>query len=234
MAIISQSSSDVKLRYRSAELAATIAVLDPALTVSVPPMVTAQTGIDAFTHALESYVSKASGLMTEPFSMAAMTRLARWLPVAYRQGDHAEARSQCLIASMQTAVVFNSTMLGMAHAIAAPLGNLFHVAHGLGNALALPAVTAFNEPVLAGKAKVIAEICGAASAAAGVARLRFDVGLDLSLDDYVADHQGREAVAVATLKSGNMETNPRPAELADVRAVIAAMRRPNGGAPVGV
>ena len=74
-----------------------------------------------------------------------MTLLGRWLPVAYREPDHQEARIACLVASCQAAIAFNSANLGLAHAFAAPLGALFHVPHGLGNALALPVVAAYNE-----------------------------------------------------------------------------------------
>ncbi len=228
MAVVSEAGSDVKLRYRSAALPFDVALLDPELTVSMPRVVTAQTGFDAFTHALESYVSRGANLMTEPMSRSALSLLARWLPVACDEPTHREARAWCLVASMQAAVAFNSTQLGLCHAIAAPLGALHHVVHGLANAIALPAVVAYNEPMFGAKARVVAEALGAPTAREGVARLRERVGLDRGLDEFVASDAERAAIARAAVKSGNMAFNPRPADFDAVRGVVEAMRRAPG------
>lgn len=231
MAVISQPGSDIKLRYRSTALPFHIALLDPALTLSMPRAVTAHTGFDAFTHALEGYVSNAANAMTEPLSHNAMTLLARWLPIAISEPGHREARSYCLLGSMQAAVAFNTTQLGLCHALSAPLGAMHHVAHGRANALALPAVTAFNEPAMGAKAAVIARILAAPTAALGVARFRAAIGLDGSLDDIITDAAGRDALAHAALKSGNLRYNPRAVGLDEVRGVIEAMRVSTAGDP---
>jgi alcohol dehydrogenase class IV len=128
---------------------------------------------------------------------------------------------------MQAAIAFNTTQLGLAHALSAPLGAIYHVAHGYANALALPAVTAFNEPALGEKAAVIARALDAPSAALGVARFRATLGLDRSLDEVVPDAAGRDAIAHAALKSGNLRYNPRRAGFDEVRGVIEAMRAPH-------
>ncbi|MGQ0662983.1 MAG: iron-containing alcohol dehydrogenase family protein [Pseudomonadota bacterium] len=232
MAVITEPGSDLKLRYRSAELPNSIAILDPSLTVSMPPTVTAQCGFDAIARALEGYVSKGANLMTEPYSFNALALLAKWLPVAMTSPDHAEARSHCLIAAMQAAVACNSTQLGLAHAISAPLGAIYHVIHGLGNALALPAVTAFNEPAMGAKAQALARLLDADSAAEGISKLRHTLGLDASLDDFIDGGEGREAIARTAMKSGDLRTNPRSASLEEVRAVISAMRVKTAGGPV--
>ena len=224
MAVISRHGSDIKLRYRSAALPFHVAVLDPELCLSMPRQVTAQTGFDAFTHALEAHVSTAANVMTEPLSLHALMLLAQWLPIAVEHGDHRQARSACLLASMQAALAFNTTQLGLCHAIAAPLGAIYHVAHGYANALALPAVVAFNEPAMGAKAAAIAALLRAPSVGAGVAQLRQTVGLGGSLDALGIDATGREALAVAALKSGNIRFNPRPVDLDGVRGVIEAMR----------
>ena len=145
MAVVSLAGSDIKLRYRSQNMTAEVAVLDPELTVSAPPPVTSACGFDALTHAVEGFVSRLASPMTDPYTIDAVRRLARWLPVAYEEPENIAARGQCLLASTLAACAFNSTQLGLAHAIAAPLGALHHVAHGVANAFALPAVTAFNE-----------------------------------------------------------------------------------------
>ena len=244
MAVVSLAGSDIKLRYRSQNMTAEVAVLDPELTVSAPPTVTAACGFDALTHAVEGFVSRLASPMTDPYTIDAVRRLARWLPVAFEEPDNIAARGQCLLASTLAACAFNSTQLGLAHAIAAPLGALHHVAHGVANAFALPAVTAFNEPCLGEKGAVLAEALGSqdvasdavpsptvdsASAASGIASLRERLHLDRGLDEVVGTEEEREAIAVAALKSGNIATNPREPTLADVRAVVVAMREPLQG-----
>ena len=236
MAVVSLAGSDVKLRYRSQNMTAEVAVLDPELTASAPPSVTAACGFDALTHAVEAFVSRLASPMTDPYTIDAVRRLARWLPVAFAEPENIAARGQCLLASTLAACAFNSTQLGLAHAIAAPLGALHHVAHGVANAFALPAVTAFNEPCLGEKGPVLAEAlgsCGAGSMdpASGIASLRERLSLDRGLDEIVCTEAEREAIALAALKSGNIATNPREPSLADVRMVVSAMREPLRGTP---
>ncbi|HEY8622531.1 MAG TPA: iron-containing alcohol dehydrogenase, partial [Casimicrobiaceae bacterium] len=222
--------SDIKLIFRSQEMTPHIALLDGKLGVSAPPKVTAASGYDAVTHAVEAYVSKAASVMTDPFAESAMRLLGAWLPVAYREPEHPAARTWCLVASCQAAIAFNSANLGLAHAISAPLGALYHVPHGLANALALPAVTAYNEAAMGAKAAAVARAFGGTSAAHGVARLRVALDLDLSLDGFVPDAAARDKVAEAAMKSGQVRMNPRLATLEHMHAILAAMRTPTGDA----
>ncbi len=229
-AIASKTGSDIKLIFRSQEMTPQIALLDAALGVSAPPVVTAASGYDAVTHAVEAYVSNAASIMTDPLAHSAMLLLARWLPVAYREPANQAARTWCLIASAQAAIAFNSANLGLAHAISAPLGAQLHVGHGLGNALALPAVTAYNEPVLGDKGREIARIFDAPTAATAMSKLRHRLDLDISLDSYVADDAARERIAQAAMKSGQVRMNPRAATIEHMRAILQSMRTPTGGA----
>jgi alcohol dehydrogenase class IV len=227
-AVIGKDGMDAKLIYRSQEMTPQIALLDPGLTVGAPPNVTAYAGYDAVTHAVEAYVSRMASPMTDPYAVAAMALLGRWLAVAYREPDNRDARGACLIASLQAAIAFNSANLGLAHAISGPLGAQQHVAHGLGNALALPYVTAFNEPVLGAKGETIARLFGGRTASEAMAKLRHRLGLDLSLDDHVRTDAERERLAEWAMKSGQVKMNPRAATLDDMRAILAAMRTPTG------
>ena len=241
MAVVSLAGSDIKLRYRSQNMTAEVAILDSELTVSAPPSVTAACGFDALTHAVEAFVSRLASPMTDPYTIDAVRRLARWLPVAFEEPENIDARGQCLLASTLAACAFNSTQLGLAHAIAAPLGALHHVAHGVANAFALPAVTAFNEPCLGKKGVLLARAFGSGSgeseaavssdAASAIASLRERLALDRGLDEIVKTGAERETIAVAALKSGNIPTNPREPTLDDVRAVVSAMREPLKGTP---
>lgn len=230
-AVIGKEGAQAKLIYRSQEMTPQIALLDPALTVGAPRSVTAYAGYDAVTHAVEAYVSRMATPMTDPYAVSAMELLGKWLAVAYEEPENRDARSACLIASMQAAIAFNSANLGLAHAISGPLGAQQHVAHGLGNALALPYVTAYNEPALGVKGEIIARLFGGRSAGHAMARLRRRVGLDLSLDQHVKSDAERERLAEWAMKSGQVKTNPRPATLEDMRAILAAMRAPTGDAP---
>jgi alcohol dehydrogenase class IV len=157
-----------------------------------------------------------------------MQLLGRWLPVAFGDPTHQVARTACLVASCQAAIAFNSANLGLAHALAAPLGALFHVPHGLGNALALPVVAAYNEEAMGSKAATIAQCFGAASAAHGLAKLRHQLGLDLSLDQFVPTDADRERLAAAAMRSGQVRMNPRLATLEHMRVLVEAMRSPTG------
>ncbi len=228
-AIAGKTGSDIKLIFRSQEMTPQIALLDAALGVSAPPMVTAASGYDAVTHAVEAYVSNAASIMTDPLAHSAMQLLARWLPLAWREPENQAARTWCLIASTQAAIAFNSANLGLAHAISAPLGAQLHVGHGLGNALALPAVTAYNEPVLGDKGREIARIFDAPTAATAMSKLRHRLDLDLSLDNYVPDDAARERIAQAAMKSGQVRMNPRAAGIEHMRAILESMRTPTGG-----
>ena len=230
MAVIGLEGSDIKLRYRSQNMTAQFAVLDPELLLTMPPAVTANTGFDALTHAIESYVSRGANVMSDPYALDAVRRLVKWLPVAYRRGDDPVARGHCHVGSMLAGVAFNSTQLGLAHAIAAPLGNIHHVVHGKANALALPAVMAYNEPELGDKGRVLAGVLGSATAAEGVARIRAELDLDAGLDEIIATEEEREAIVEAAMKSGNVPYSPRRPSVDDVRAVVAAMRKPVGAA----
>ena len=230
-AVIGKDGAEAKLIYRSQEMTPQIALLDPALTVSAPKAVTAYAGYDAVTHAVEAYVSRGATIMTDPYAYSAMALLAKWLVVAYEDPENRNARAACLIASLQAAVAFNSANLGLAHAISGPLGAQQHVAHGLGNALALPYVTAYNEPVLGAKGNAIVSLFGGRSPGAAMAGLRRRLGLDISLDQYVRSDADRERLAQWAMKSGQVKMNPRSTELAQMRVILEAMRTPTGDAP---
>lgn len=228
-AVIGKDGREAKLIHRSQDMTPQVALLDPALSVSAPRQVTAFSGYDAVTHAVEAYVSNMASPMTDPYAVSAMELLAKWLVTACEQPDHREARSACLIASMQAAIAFNSANLGLAHAISGPLSAQQHVAHGLGNALALPHTIAFNEPVLGDKGKRIAEIFGGATASKALAKLRHRVGLDVSLDEFVKTDADRERLAQWAMKSGQVATNPRTTTIGDMRGILQAMRTSTGG-----
>ncbi len=230
-AVISAAGADYKLIFRSPAMSAEVAILDPLLSVTAPPAVTAASGYDAVTHAVEAFTSKAASPMTDPIARAAMTGLAEFLPRAHAEPGDVLARGHCLIASCQAAIAFNSAHLGAAHAIAGALGSLFHVPHGLANALALPWTMAFNRAAMGAKDGEIAAIFGGRTAAEGLSRLRRRVGLDLPLGEFLPDTRPAtlDRIAEGASRSGQLRVNPRPASLADLRRLVECMLHSTGG-----
>lgn len=229
-AVISAKGESYKLIFRSPEMTAAVALLDPELGVSAPRGVTAASGYDAMTHAVEAYTAKTANPMTDPIALAAVEALWHALPRACEAPDDLAARGACLVASAQAAIAFNSANLGLAHAIAGALGALHHVGHGLGNALALPWTMAFNQPALGAKGQRLAAIFGAPTAASGLARLRERVGLDLPLDAVLPAGADLDAIAEGAARSGQVRVNPRTPTVPQIRAILEAMRRPTAGA----
>lgn len=226
MAVISLTDSDIKLRYRSQDMAAQIALLDPELLLGMPANITANTGIDALTHAFESYVSKLSSPLSDPIALDALRRLIKWLPVAFKEPENLQARGECLLGSMQAGFVFNSTQLGLVHAISAPLGAIHHIPHGLANALVFPAVVAFNESIFGEKRNVLCELFDSGSVYEGIANIRSNLDLDKGLNDYFDSAIEREVIATAALKSGNIPTNPRLPSIEDIKLILELSRQP--------
>jgi len=120
------------------------AVLDPALTLSLPPQVTAATGIDAMTHALEAYTSTQAHQVSEMYSLTAIDLIVNNIRTAYADGRNMEARSNMLLASLLGGKALAIAGVGLVHAMAYPLGGMFGISHGLANAVLLPYVTEYN------------------------------------------------------------------------------------------
>lgn len=123
---------------------ADVAILDPQLTVSVPPAITANTGFDVLTHALEAYVAKGATDFTDAMACKAVELALEYLPRCYHYGANLKAREAMSNASNMAGVAFNLGGLGMVHSMAHQLGGMYHVPHGLACALALPAGIAYN------------------------------------------------------------------------------------------
>ncbi len=120
------------------------AIVDPALTVSMPPTVTADTGVDALVHAVETYVSMNATVFSDIMAERAIEWIARYLPVACAKGTNADARYYMSLAATLAGIAFGSGGLGAVHALAYPLGTEYHMTHGRTNAIMLPHVMRFN------------------------------------------------------------------------------------------
>jgi len=229
--VLSDKEKKVKISIGSVLNCARVALLDPELTLSLPPGVTATTGMDALTHALESYVNKATQPISEAMSEQAMTLIARSLRVAVAQPDNAQARADMLLASTIAAMAFNNTRLGLVHAFAMPLGSRFHIPHGLVNAIMLPAVMRYNLIGNLGKYSRIAEIFGvplaglsqreaAERSVVAIECLKADVGITAKLGQFGVTEADLEGVADEALLSGNVPVNPRQPTRDDMKALL--------------
>lgn len=231
--VLSDKEKETKFSVGSVLNYARVALLDPELTLSLPAAVTAATGMDALTHALESYVNKATQPISEAMSEQAMTLIARSLRVAVAQPDNAHARADMLLASTLAAMAFNSTRLGLVHAFAMPLGSRFHIPHGLVNAIMLPVVMRYNLPGNLGKYARIAEIFGepiaglslreaAERSVVAIESLKADVGIIAKLGQFGMTEADLDGVADEALLSGNVPVNPRQPTREDMKRLLRA------------
>jgi alcohol dehydrogenase class IV len=156
-------------------------ILDPELTLGLPPGPTAATGMDALTHALESLASRRANPYAHGLGLEVVRMVSRWLPAAVADGGDLEARSQMLLAAHLAGLAFRTTGLGLCHAIAHALSARLGTAHGVALAVALPHVLAFNQPSVPEVDAEVAAAMGASSAGEAVRRLSSALGMPRAL-----------------------------------------------------
>lgn len=210
------------------------AILDPTLTLSLPPGVTAATGIDAFTHALEAFVSTQAHAISDMYAFEAMTLISNNLGVAYANGNNLEARSAMLMGSLLGGKALATAGVGLVHAMAYPLGGMFNTAHGLANAVLLPYVVEYNIIGSPEKFAAIAQIMGheteglsqreaAQLAVEAIHQLNADVGIPASLTALdIPSDKIPEMARIALTVTRPVENNPRRPTLEDVIAIYEA------------
>jgi len=210
------------------------ALLDPALTVSLPPHVTAATGIDAFTHALEAYVSSQAHAISDMYAIEAIDLISRNLGPAYANGNNLAARSAMLMGSLLGGKALAMAGVGLVHAMAYPLGGMFNTPHGLANAILLPYVVEYNLIGSPEKYAMVAEIMGydtdglnareaATLTVEAIHQLNGDIGIPASLSALdIPTTDIPEMARIALTVTRPVENNPRQPSLADVIAVYEA------------
>lgn len=142
--VITDNETDNKLLFTSPYLMPKIAVLDPLLTLTMPKSLTAATGLDALTHAIEAYVSVKSQPMTDLLALSAIRLLTANLPRAWKDGNDIDAREKNLLAAHQAGLAFGNASVALVHGMSRPVGAYFHIAHGVSNAVLLGPVTEFS------------------------------------------------------------------------------------------
>ncbi len=207
------------------------ALLDPELTVPLPPGVTAATGMDALTHAIESVTSRSSTIFTEALAFAAVRLIADNLRLAVFHGDDIEARENMLMGSLLAGLALADAGVGAAHALAYPLGGNYRIPHGLANAILVPHVMEFNAPAAEKQFAAIARAMGepvdglparrAADAAVDAVRmLCYDIGIPSSLSEIGVPAEDIPMLVEGALKvTRPVENNPRKLETEDAQNI---------------
>ena len=111
--------------------------------MTAPPKITAATGLDALCHAVEAYTSRKAQTLSDTFALSAVKRIFQYLPIAFRDGKNEEARVQMSVAALEAGIAFNNSSVILIHGMSRPIGALFHVAHGLSNAMLMKECLSF-------------------------------------------------------------------------------------------
>jgi alcohol dehydrogenase class IV len=223
--IITNTQTDVKMLISSQYLIPTVAVVDPLMTLKMPRGITAATGLDALTHAIEAYVSIKAQPLTDTFALQAIRLISGNLRRAWSHPDDIEARSSVLMGALQAGLAFANSSVALVHGMARPIGAYFHVAHGISNAVLLPTVIEYSVAGNPGRYADIAEAMGEKTeglskrdssqrTVEAVKRLNADLqipslsglGIDVAKFESVVSKMALDAIA-----SGSPGNNPRKA-----------------------
>lgn len=133
--IITDTEKDIKMLLKGEDLLPDLAVIDYKFSLTAPKSITAATGMDALTHAVESYTSKKGNTLTDMYALSAIKRIFKYLPIAYKDGSNKKAREELSIAAFEAGVCINNASVTLVHGMSRPIGALFHVPHGISNAM---------------------------------------------------------------------------------------------------
>ena len=238
--VITDTETDEKMLIAGLGALPLAALVDYELTFSLPPRITADTGIDSFTHALEAFVSARANAQSDTWALSAMRLIGPNLRTAYHQPNNAAAREAMMLGATQAGLAFSNSSVALVHGMSRPIGAHFHVAHGLSNAMLLPAVTEYGlEAALdryaeAGRALGVAQRADSDAAAAEklLAELRAwnDEMKVPTPQGYGIDRAKWEGLlplmAEQALASGSPGNNPR---VPDASEIVALYRRVYAG-----
>jgi alcohol dehydrogenase len=228
------TGATTKMGIVAPQLYADLAILDAELTLGLPAMVTAATGIDAMVHAIEAYTSRhKKNPLSDMLARQALGLLSANLIRACENGGDLAARQAMLLGAMLAGQAFSNAPVAAVHALAYPIGGVFHVPHGLSNSLVLPHVMRFNAPHAAGlyaelAAVVVPQASGSEEArveALIIAMQQFAIitGIERTLQQVgIGEHDLDRLADEAMLQTRLLGNNPRPVTRADARAIYAA------------
>lgn len=231
--IITDDTVDEKMLCVGLGFMPTAAIVDYELSLSVPPRVTADTGIDALTHAIEAYVSRKANPFSDQQALAAMRLIGPSLRTVYHTPDNRPAREAMMLGASLAGLAFSSASVALVHGMSRPIGAAFHVPHGMSNAMLLPAVTRFSADTARARYATCARTIGVANQAnSDAAAVRLLIGelsaLNAELEvptpsDYGVDRARWQAslstMAEQALASGSPGNNPREPAVEDIVAL---------------
>jgi alcohol dehydrogenase len=231
--IITNSDTHVKMAIVDWRVTPSIAIDDPLLMVGMPPALTAATGMDALTHAVEAYVSTIANPITDACAIKAIELIAKYLRPAVANGTNLEARDKMAYAEYLAGMAFNNASLGYVHAMAHQLGGFYNLPHGVCNAILLPEVSAFNKIAcperfadiaiaLGEKVDGLHPVDAADVAIAAIRKLSKDVGIPQGLAGLGVKEADFEVMGTNAKKDACQFTNPRLANLEQVKGIFKA------------
>jgi alcohol dehydrogenase len=215
--VITDTERNYKFTVKSPYIAAKTAILDPELTISVPPLITASTGIDALTHAIEGYTAKATEPIAEAIGLYAVEYIASNILKAVRNGEDLEARDRMMMGSIMGGLSFSHSDVASVHCMAEALGSFYDAPHGLCNSILLPYVMEYNIPECEYKYARIARAMGIddnddrSAAQKGIKHIKTlseKIGLP-GLSSLQADPADFDRLAIMSVENGSNESNPR-------------------------
>ncbi|WP_152046772.1 iron-containing alcohol dehydrogenase [Aureimonas psammosilenae] len=225
-ALVTDPETQNKLAVQSLHCQADIAIIDPALTLTLPASVTAASGVDAMAHCVEAFTSLKAHPLIDMYALEGIRLVGRFLSRAIRDGSDMEARAGLSLASLYGGFCLGPVNTAAGHAVAYPLGTRHHIAHGAANALIFPHTLAFNAPAVAEKTAAILQALGLepqADVFEATYRYCADLGCEMRLsalgvprDDLPA--MAREAHAIRRL----LDNNPRDIAEGQIQAIYEA------------
>ncbi len=234
-AIVLVPEEELKVGIVSSKMLPDCVILDPLLTVKLPPAITAATGMDALTHAIECYTSKKANPFSDTFALKAVSLIAGGIRRAYRDGGDVDARHDMLLGAMFGGLCIATSSTTAVHALAYPLGGKYRMPHGLSNAILLPHVMSFNLDAAADRFRDIAVAMGLAVAGLTARQaaekmvenlfsLLADLNIAASLKDRGITAAELDAMVEAAAKVTRLlDNNPKPMAKADMRAIYAKL-----------
>jgi alcohol dehydrogenase class IV len=233
VAVLNDPTKKLKLGMRSPHVAARAALLDPVLTLTLPAEPTRDSGLDALTHAIESYINVNAWRLTDALNLQAIELIGRHLRTAVHNGNDLEARDAMLTASLLAGMGFHHTKLGLVHAISLPFGGICNIPHGVSNAIVLPHAMKFMLPGAVSKYVDIAaalgeEVAGMSERAAAekaveaVEQLSRDVNLPKGLAAYGVKAEDLPQLSESIAANFMVPLSPRVAKAEDILEICKA------------
>jgi alcohol dehydrogenase class IV len=231
--VITDTETGEKMLVAGSALLCTAAVVDYELAMTMPARLTADTGTDSLTHAIEAYVSRRANAFSDGLALTAMRVIWRELPKSFRDAGDARAREAMMLAATQAGMAFSNASVALVHGMSRPLGAHFHIPHGLSNAMLLPAVTAFSAEAAMGRYAECARTMGLAgdgesdeSAVERLIRGLYERNAELQVPSPkaygVEERRYMELIstmAAQALASGSPQNNPRVPTAMEIEAI---------------